>query len=249
MPALGPVVIGAIAVFALVLVSLVVQGRRAARTRQSQRDDLGLMRVAIPDPALTAAILSAFPAGVSAPEFALAGLERVTTGEPGAWYVAMLKASAPAASAADATISRLGPGTTWGEALSRSDVVVSRIDAARATREIAATLPRDARLLAIGETRLGLMPRATEIATAVDAPLLGDVLQGCTSIADVNARLSGRVTHVLVNYRELERHQRSYGFTERLGPEKLQLMREWLAQADLLGTWGNTSLYEVPSKR
>ena len=105
MPALGPVVIGAIAVFALVLVSLVVQGRRAARTRQSQRGDLGLMRVAIPDPALTAAILSAFPAGVSAPEFALAGLERVTTGEPGAWYVAMLKASAPAASAADA-----GPG-------------------------------------------------------------------------------------------------------------------------------------------
>ena len=92
------------------------------------------------------------------------------------------------------------------------------------------------------------MPRATEMATAIDTPLIADLLQGCTSIADVNARLRGRVTHVLVNDRELERHQRDYGFAERLGPAKLQLMRDWLAQADLLGQWGNTSIYVVPSK-
>ena len=49
MPALGPAVLGAIAVFALVLVSLVMQGRRATRARQSQRGDLGLVRVAIKD--------------------------------------------------------------------------------------------------------------------------------------------------------------------------------------------------------
>lgn len=152
------------------------------------------------------------------------------------------------AGAAGDTLSRLGPGTTWSEALSRTDVLVSRIDAARASREIAARLPRDAKLLAIGETRLALMPRATEIATALDAPLIGDLLQGCTSVADVNARLSGRVTHVLVNERELERHQRDYGFAERLGPEKLQLIKDRLAQADLLGTWGNTSIYVVPPK-
>ncbi len=100
MPALGPVVLGAIAVFALVLVSLVLQGRRAARARQSQRGDLGLMRVAIPDPVLTADILSAFPAGAGAPDYTLAGLERVTSSQPGVWYVAMLKASQAAVAAA-----------------------------------------------------------------------------------------------------------------------------------------------------
>jgi hypothetical protein len=103
-PALGPVVIGAIAVFALVLVSLVMQGRRAARARQSHRGDLGLMRVAIPDPVLAAGILSAFPAGDGVGKYALAGLERVTSGQPGAWYVAMLKPSPLAAGVADAGV-------------------------------------------------------------------------------------------------------------------------------------------------
>jgi hypothetical protein len=107
-PALGPVVVGAIAVFALVLVSLLVQGRRAARARQSQRGDLGLMRVAIPDPVLTAAILSAFPAGAGAVEYTLAGLERVTSGQPGVWYVAMLKASPSVAGGADADAAHVG---------------------------------------------------------------------------------------------------------------------------------------------
>lgn len=108
MPALGPVVLGAIAVFALVLVSLVVQGRRAARARQSQRGDLGLVRVAIPDPVLTAGILSAFPAGAGAAEYTLAGLERVMSCQPGVWYVAMLKTSPLVADAADASAADAG---------------------------------------------------------------------------------------------------------------------------------------------
>ena len=108
MPALGPVVLGAIAVFALVLVSLVVQGRRAARARQSQRGDLGLVRVAIPDPVLTAGILSVLHADAGAVEYSLAGLERVTSGQPGAWYVAMLKASPSAGGAADAGVAHMG---------------------------------------------------------------------------------------------------------------------------------------------
>lgn len=108
MPALGPVVLGAIAVFALVLVSLVVQGRRAARARQAQRGDLGLMRVAIPDPVLTAGILSAFPAGAGAAEYTVAGLERVMSGQPGVWYVAMLKTAPPVADAADASAADAG---------------------------------------------------------------------------------------------------------------------------------------------
>jgi len=88
---LGPVVLGAIAVFLFVLVSLILQGKRQARARASQRSDLGLQRVAIPDPVLTAGILSAFPA--SDGEVTLPVLERVTAAQPGAWYVAMVKAT------------------------------------------------------------------------------------------------------------------------------------------------------------
>ena len=90
MSGLGPVVLGAIAVFLLVLVSLVLQGRRAARARQSRRSDLGLVRVAVPDPVLTAGILSAIPPAAGT-DYALAGLERVTGAAPGAWYVALVK--------------------------------------------------------------------------------------------------------------------------------------------------------------
>lgn len=86
---LGPVVVGAIAVFVFVLVSLIVQGKRQARARKAQRCDLGLQRVAIPDPVLAAGILSAFLS--SDGELSLAVLERVATDQPGAWFVAMVK--------------------------------------------------------------------------------------------------------------------------------------------------------------
>ena len=99
---LSVVVLGAIAVFAFVLVSLMVQGRRAARSRQSQRGNLGLVRVAIPDPVLTAGILSAFQASEGVGDYTLAGLERVTSGQPGVWYVAMLKGTPTAAATPDA---------------------------------------------------------------------------------------------------------------------------------------------------
>ena len=90
MPALGPVVLGAIAVFVLVLGSLVMQARRQTRARQSQRSDLGLQRVAIPDPVLTARILAACSSGAAGGDATLAGLERVGTDQPGTWYVAMV---------------------------------------------------------------------------------------------------------------------------------------------------------------
>ncbi len=100
MPALGPVVLGAIAVFLLVLVSLVMQGRRQTRARQSQRSDLGLQRVTIPDPVLTASILAACHSGAGEGEATLAGLERVTIDQPGSWYVAMVKQGAQVAGGA-----------------------------------------------------------------------------------------------------------------------------------------------------
>lgn len=88
---LGPVVVGAIAVFLFVLVSLILQGKRQARARKAQRSDLGLQRVAVPDPVLTAGILSAFPATEADGELTLAVLERVAIDQPGSWYVAMVK--------------------------------------------------------------------------------------------------------------------------------------------------------------
>ncbi len=123
MPALGPVVLGAIAVFLLVLVSLVVQGKRQARARKAQRSDLGLQRVAIPDPVLTAGILSAFPADDG--ELSLAVLERVSTTEPGTWYVAMVKRAGRAggidpgdrAADADPAGTAAEPATTWTRVL------------------------------------------------------------------------------------------------------------------------------------
>lgn len=131
MPALGPVVLGAIAVFLLVLVSLVVQGRRQMRARQSQRSDLGLQRVAIPDPVLTASILAACPAGLGEGDAALAGLERVTIEQPGAWYVAMVRpASVTGAAGAGAmrvllVIDGLPRPSTLGEpAASAAPVVI-----------------------------------------------------------------------------------------------------------------------------
>ena len=100
MPALGPVVLGAIAVFVLVLGSLVMQARRQTRARQSQRSDLGLQRVAIPDSVLTARILAACSSGAIGGAATLAGLERVTIDQPGTWYVPMVKHTAAAADGA-----------------------------------------------------------------------------------------------------------------------------------------------------
>lgn len=91
MRGIGAVVLGALAVFALVVGWLLVEGRRTYRRRQARRASLGLVRVTTPDPALTARILAAFPAATDGGHVTLSGLERLTTDEPGAWYVAMVK--------------------------------------------------------------------------------------------------------------------------------------------------------------
>ncbi len=107
------VVVGAIAVFLVVLVSLVVQGRRQARARQAQRSDLGLQRVAVPDPVLTASILSACSGDRIDGEPSLAVLERVTIDQPGTWYVAMVRhAAAPGAVAAPMRVLLVVDGLT-----------------------------------------------------------------------------------------------------------------------------------------
>lgn len=151
-----------------------------------------------------------------------------------------------AAWSADASLVRLGPDTTWREALSRTDVLFGRLQVAQASRAMAMRLPQEARLLVVGESRLALMPRSAEINTAIDAPLIAELLAGCEGTEDVNARLRGRVTHVLVGYRELTRLEREYRLAERLGPERMALLKEWLGSLEPLGQWGEMILYEVP---
>ena len=101
MPGLGTVVLGAFAVFLLVVGSLLIQGMRRRRARQAQRNDLGLVRISQPDPALAARILSAFPAATDGSPYVLAGLERVTIDRPGTWYVALVKRSFTVSEATD----------------------------------------------------------------------------------------------------------------------------------------------------
>ena len=114
---------------------------------------------------------------------------------------------------------------------------------------MSAQLPREARILVVGESRLALMPRAAEMSTALDAPLIGEVLAGCESPEDINARLRGRVTHVLVGYRELGRLEHEYRLAERLGPEKMALLKAWLGSLEPVGQWGQVFLHEVPERR
>lgn len=101
MPGLGTVVLGALAVFVIVVASLLIQGMRRRRSRLAQRNDLGLVRISQPDPALTARILSAFPAATDGSPYGLAGLERVTIARPGTWYVALVKRSSAVTTATD----------------------------------------------------------------------------------------------------------------------------------------------------
>jgi len=90
-PGLGSIVLGALAVFVLVVGSLLFQSVRRSRARQARRNNLGLVRISAPDPARIARILSGFPAPANDTRYALGGLERVGTDLPGTWYVAMVR--------------------------------------------------------------------------------------------------------------------------------------------------------------
>lgn len=132
----------------------------------------------------------------------------------------------------------------WAAVWPRSEVLVTHVDLARAQREMAARLPASARLLVVGEARLALLPRPAELSSALDVPLVGELLEGCRTPPDVDAKLGSRATHVLVNYRELARFDGKYGMSRRLGATKAALLREWLGTLDPVGRWGHVVLYE-----
>ncbi len=175
---LGPVVVGAIAVFLFVLVSLIMQGKRQARARKAQRSDLGLQRVAVPDPVLTAGILSALPASEGDGELTLAVLERVTTDQPGEWYVAMVKQT---------------PQTGQPAPPMRVLLVIDglpRVDGARAAAESAAAeSPASAAPVTIAGTG-GLWTRrwSSGLLLVEGAPGAGDAVRDFDAMKDAGVR-------------------------------------------------------------
>ena len=77
-------------------------------------------------------------------------------------------------------------------------------------------------------------------------------------VADLHARLTARsveelnrrlteFTHVVVNFRELKRFEKSFGFADRFSPGEWELFRRWLAEGlEPQGRFGNVVVYRIP---
>jgi hypothetical protein len=124
---------------------------------------------------------------------------------------------------------------------------VTRLHLAAAGRSMASGLPPAARILLVGEGRVGLMPRPAWASSAYDEPDIARFVEGATSVAELNRKLSS-FTHVVVNFRELERFQRHYGFAERFEPEGWELFRRWLAEGLVpVSRHGNVVVFSLPA--
>jgi 4-amino-4-deoxy-L-arabinose transferase-like glycosyltransferase len=97
-----------------------------------------------------------------------------------------------------------------------------------AVEHINTTLPRDARVLILGESRVAYLQRDYVYQTVFDRPLIDDILGESFSPEEMTAALRKEgLTHVLVNVRELERLERwrrSHGFSD----VKLRLFLDYL---------------------
>ncbi|HKQ60762.1 MAG TPA: hypothetical protein VJS92_05705, partial [Candidatus Polarisedimenticolaceae bacterium] len=107
-------------------------------------------------------------------------------------------------------------------------------------------LPRDARILLVAEGRIGLLPRAALASSAYDRPDIARFAAGAASVDELNRRLHG-FTHVVVNYRELERFEKSYDFAQSFGPGEWELFRAWLERGlEPVASYGSVALLRVP---
>jgi 4-amino-4-deoxy-L-arabinose transferase-like glycosyltransferase len=97
-----------------------------------------------------------------------------------------------------------------------------------AVEYINSTLPHDARVLVLGESRVAYLRRDHVYQTFFDRPLIDDILGESSSPAAMTAALQSEgLTHVLVNVRELERLERGRrtpGFSD----AKLRLFLDYL---------------------
>ena len=66
------------------------------------------------------------------------------------------------------------------------------------------------------------------------------------SVTELNRRLE-EYTHVVVNFRELQRFEEKFDFAERFGPGEWELFRRWLATGlEPIDRFGNVTLYRIP---
>ncbi len=132
---------------------------------------------------------------------------------------------------------------------SRGELHATRLHLAAAGRAMARELPADARVLLVGEGRVALLPRPALASSAYDRSDIARLIDGASSVDEVNRRLAG-FTHVVVNYRELSRFREHYGFAERFAPGDWTLFRNWLAEGlEPVGRYGNVVVYRVPGER
>jgi GNAT superfamily N-acetyltransferase len=122
-----------------------------------------------------------------------------------------------------------GAGTTFLTAERRADMLARRVHLAAAGRRMAELLPREARVLLVADGRIGLLPRAAVASSAYDRPDMARLLAAAKSDAELQALLAG-FTHVVVNYRELERFRRSYRFEEHFRPGDWPRFERWLRE-------------------
>jgi len=168
--------------------------------------------------------------------------------------VSIVLASALAVSAAgpivDGTRRHLhyhGDETTLFGGVSRADIQANRIHLAELGREAATRLPRDARILLVGDGRIGLLPRPTLASSAYDRPDIARFIAGARSVDEINERLRA-FSHVVVSFRELERFEREYRFTEWFGPGEHALFQRWIAEGlRPVARRGTVALYEIPA--
>jgi hypothetical protein len=119
---------------------------------------------------------------------------------------------------------------------------VVRNFAPAALYERAASLPPDARVIAINEVRLFRFPRPVLAARVHDAPLLARYTRGATTAEELAARLrADGVTHLLLAASPVER-----GRVQPLPPAEERLVTAVLRASRVVDREGNTLLIALP---
>jgi hypothetical protein len=141
---------------------------------------------------------------------------------------------------------RYGNPTRLPALIERSSVLETHINLAAAGSSMADVLDADARVLVVGDARLALLPRVAVLSTAVDRPVVARLLEQATTAAELRARLALEFTHVVVNFRELQRWTTGYAFNERLGAERDRAkLDECFRSLIPIGRWGDVVLFDL----
>ncbi len=128
----------------------------------------------------------------------------------------------------------------------RDEILPERIFLARAERDLAEHLPEDARVLVVGEGRLALLPRRATASSGYDPSWPSLVVQEGDDGPSVARAFEG-FTHVLVNFKELERFDGTYAYREHFAGQSDEAFLTWLGSLEPVARWGSVVLSEVPA--